>query len=129
MIAAYRGEETFKDAPDGRFDKLLANNKSNTFPWFINYRRSSVTTTEDLGTNTCNIYRDFETTWTEIQLRNGSELTMTLGYAVYENQNDISTEVKGYVEDYKLKVLDTALLGMNQMTSLAIATLATALFF
>ena len=65
VIAAYRGEEIFKDA-EGRFDKLLANNKSNTFPWFINYRRSKVTTSETEGTTTCNIYRDFETTWTEI---------------------------------------------------------------
>ena len=106
-MQAYRGDGTFKDAT-GRFDKLLADNKSNTFPWFINYRRSKVTTGQT-NTMTCNVYRDFETTWTEIQLHGGKELTMNLGYYVYPNQNELSTTTKGSITDYKLKVLDAAL--------------------
>ena len=65
VMHAFRGTESFAEA-EGRFDKLLSTNRSSTFPWFINYRRSSATTDGDTSTMTCNIYRDFETTWSEI---------------------------------------------------------------
>lgn len=54
---------------------------------------------------------------------------MNMGYAVYDNQNDISTDIRGHVADFKLKVLDSATFGLNQMTSLAMATLAAAFLF
>ena len=40
-IYGYRGELLFKDAV-GRFDKLLAMEKSTTYPWFLDYKRSKV---------------------------------------------------------------------------------------
>ena len=71
LILGYRGEELFTEAIEkavgsSRFDKLLALEKSSTYPWFIDYARSSVKTDEEKGTTTCTIYRDFETAWTEI---------------------------------------------------------------
>ena len=65
LILGYRGKSLFKNAV-GRFDKLMVNEKSSTYPWFLDYKRSSVTTEEESGTQTCTIYRDFETAWTDI---------------------------------------------------------------
>ena len=108
---AFRGVKSFVGA-EGRFDKLLADNRSSTFPWFINYRRSSATTSEKTGTTTCNIYRDFETTWSEIQIKMGRELTIDFGYFVYDSQKDLTTDIKGYEKGYKLVVLDHASYGV-----------------
>jgi len=66
LILGYRGELLLKNASGSRFDKLLAINKSTTFPWFLNYAKSSVATQETKGTQTCTLYRDFKTNWTEI---------------------------------------------------------------
>ena len=125
LILGYRGTDKFQEAV-GKFDKLLKLEKSSTYPWFIDYKRSSVTISETSGTQTCALYRDWETAWTEIQLKTGTEITMNMGYFMYENKDLLSTNNYGWTENLKLTVLDSAMsLGLTSLAAAsAIALLA-----
>ena len=85
-MLGYRGEELFKGAAGTvRFDKMLASDKSNTYPWFLRYEKMGIVydTKAKVYEQTCVVYRDFETSWTEIQLKGGQEIDMHIGYYVF----------------------------------------------
>ena len=70
ILKGYRGEEEAKKTT-GEFDKILITNQSSTFPWFIDYNLSKVSTdsVNSKGITTCTVFRDWLTDWSEIQIK------------------------------------------------------------
>ena len=104
-MLGYRGEGQFKDAAGAvRFDKMLATDKSNTYPWFLRYEKMGIKrdTKAKVYEETCVVYRDFETSWSEIQLKGGHEIDMHLGFYMFTNLNVTQPSREGFVENYKL---------------------------
>ena len=70
----------------GAFSDIVILNKTSTYPWFIDYDRSSVQGSSPDGAGgqrtqiTCSVFRDFITDMSEIDIKGGDELTAITGY-------------------------------------------------
>lgn len=90
-----------------------------------------MTMIEDYGIyeETCSMYRDFETTYSEISLKAGAPYKLNIGYKVYNNYLDKQPDKKGHKlglewimrGDFELAV------GQLSMSALAIMGSTTAL--
>ena len=113
IIQGYKGVYEMKDAI-GAFSDIVILNKTSTYPWFIDYERSSVIESSQEGTGaqrtqiTCSVFRDFITDWSEIAIKGGDELTGITGYRIYSSATATSPGSKGYSEKFTMQVLDGA---------------------
>lgn len=99
----------------GSFDIIVIENKTSTYPWFIDYDRSNVVlmtvgddpeTAETKTVITCSVFRDFVTDWSEIDIKGGDTLTTTTGYRMYSSDTATSPYAKGYSNYVDMTVLD-----------------------
>ena len=85
-----------------------------TFPWFVDYSRSSVQLSSQADTGdtrtqiTCSVFRDFVTNFSEIAIKGGIELTAISGYRMYASDSQITPYAKGNSEKFTMSVLDGA---------------------
>ena len=59
-------------------------------------------------------------------MKNGGEITLNMGYQVYSNQNELNPAQRGFITDYKLTVLDSAIVNVMTVSTAFGAALATA---
>ena len=113
IIQGYKGVYEMKDSI-GAFSDIVILNKTSTYPWFIDYERSSVIESSQAGTGsqrtqiTCSVFRDFITDWSEIAIKGGDELTAITGYRMYTSATSTSPYAKGNSEKFMMAVLDGA---------------------
>lgn len=98
----------------GAFSDIVILNKTSTYPWFIDYERSSVQLSSDASSEetrtsvTCSVFRDFVTDWSEIAIKGGDELTAITGYRMYTGDSATSPYAKGNSNKFSMMVLDEA---------------------
>ena len=112
IIQGYKGVYEMKDSI-GAFSDIVILNKTNTYPWFIDYERSSVqlSSTESQESKTqisCAVFRDFVTDWSEIAIKGGEELEAITGYRMYTSDSATSPYAKGNSDKFTMMVLDEA---------------------
>jgi len=114
IIQGYKGVKEMKDSI-GSFDIIVIENKTSTYPWFIDYDRSDVhlmtvgddpETAETRTVITCSVFRDFITDWSEIDIKGGDTLTTTTGYRMYSSDTATSPYAKGNSDRVEMTVLD-----------------------
>ena len=98
----------------GSFEDIVIENKTSTYPWFIDYGRSDVRKISDAETRetklqtTCSVFRDFITDWSEIEIKVGDSLKAVTGYRIYSDDTQTSPFSKGNSDRITMTVMDEA---------------------
>lgn len=88
----YRGSGRLHTAV-GKHTLLLRNSEGNQqvndFPWHIDLKKSKITRNQAANDfkETCTIWRDFVTTYSDIPIKAGEPIKLILGYKVYLDVN------------------------------------------
>ena len=92
------------------------NDITDDYPWQFNFESSDIVRDEVKEKYSENyvVYRDFLTTHSQIPLKTGSVITMSMGYKIYKSVDYTRPTWNGYVED-----MEWALLEIAASTSLA----------
>jgi hypothetical protein len=105
VVKGYKGVEKIKEAT-GAFDAIVPFDSSTTFPWFLDYDRSSVIVNEEAQSIQVKLilFRDFTTDWSEIPIEAEKEIDWLVGYRVYPTHKANSPLARGYADDMKILV-------------------------
>ena len=86
----------------GTYDRLLYSEQTERYPWLLQPAKTDIKIDKKNGrySENCNMYRDFETTYSDVPLKHEAKLKLNFGYKVY----DYLLDKKPLFEGHKLNV-------------------------
>lgn len=110
----FNGTEPLYNNTPGTYDNLNRIEQTKEYPWFTinNQCQIYVQENEDRrsrdgpqpGVVQVAIWRDFSTSWSDIELKVDQEIEMILGYRVYPGDTATSTVARGVSEPFRISI-------------------------
>jgi hypothetical protein len=105
----YEGSREFFGV-EGLFNEINDRDFTSAMPWYRDLYQTHVV--KDVGAAsgrvTCTQYRDFRTKYSSIDLYDWKVLTGRFGFKVYDKKEQLVPFPKGYVKNFDLMVVDSA---------------------
>ena len=93
----------------GTYDRILRTEQTDQYPWLLQEGKTYIERDEDneLYGESCNFYRDFVTTYSNIRLKGSSLYRVNLGYKLYDSWLDATVPLYfGHKLNYEFQVID-----------------------